>query len=847
VLPLPIDRSLPEIVAAARGSRSLVLVAEPGAGKTTRVAPALLSANVLTRDHPAIVMLQPRRVAARAAAQRIADERGWELGREVGYHVRFDRRIGRDTRLRVLTEGILTRQLLDDPFLEGVGAVLLDEFHERNIHSDLAIALLREIRQTVRPDLVLIVMSATLDAEPVARFLGHCPIIRVEGRMFPVDVEHVSSPVGMRADAIAVCVADAVDNSLRAEQEAGDVLVFLPGAEEIRRSAAALDRIARERDLLVLPLHGSLTAEEQTAALKPASRRKVILATNIAETSLTIDGVRTVIDSGLARVAGYDPRRGMDRLELSRISRASATQRAGRAGRTAPGRCIRLWTTAEDRALEAFELPEVRRVDLCGVVLSLHAWGKSDVRAFGWFEAPSDETIFAAERLLAMLGALDAETGGQITPLGRRLLAMPAHPRLARLLATAAEMGMLAEGATLAALMEEKDIVRRELAFDSPVSGSSDLLWRMELLESWDDIDPGAARQVIRARDALLRIAQTVQSKHVTPPADREAAMLQLILLAYPDRVARRRVPGGNAAAIVGGGGVKLASESVVRQAEFFVALDAQEDQRSTTREALVRIASAVRVEWLEECLPQSIRREREIVFDETRQRVVGRGRVWYRDLLLREDQDAPVDAERAGEVLAEALHARAEEIFGADESAAQWLARLRFLQTHLPEHAWPLMDAGQLGELLSTACRNKRSVEELSRGPLVSVLASSLQYPLDRLLDEHAPVELTAPSGSRIRLDYRSGVRPILAVRLQEVFGWVDTPRLALGRVSVLLHLLGPNFRPVQITDDLRSFWKTAYFQVRKDLRTRYPKHAWPEDPLTAKPEARGGHRPPR
>ncbi len=573
----------------------------------------------------------------------------------------------------------------------------------------------------------------------------------------------------------------------------------------------------------------------------------MILATNIAETSLTIDGVRTVIDSGLARVAGYDARRGMDRLELSRISRASAAQRAGRAGRTAPGKCVRLWTIAEERTLEAFELPEVRRVDLCGVVLSLHAWGKSDVRSFGWFEPPSDETILAAERLLAMLGALDAETDGMITELGRRLLAAPAHPRLARLLAQAAETGMLAEGATLAALMEERDILLRESAFVAPVAGSSDLLWRMQLLESHGDVDPAAARQVMRARDSLLRAGQVISSRRGSPPSDREAAMLQLILLAYPDRVARRRVPGAGAAAIVGGGGVKLAAESVVRQAEFFVALDAREDQRSQTRKALVRIASAVRVEWLEELFPQSIRREREVVFDEGRQRVVGRGRVWYRDLLLREDQDAPVDAERAAEVLAHALAPRAAEIFEADASAGDWLARLRFVQKHLPEHPWPAMDAAQLAALLSLACRNKRGLEELRRSPLVTVLAGSLQYPLDRLFEEQAPSELIAPTGSRVRLDYRSGARPVLAVRLQEVFGWVDTPKIAMGRVAVLLHLLGPNFRPVQITDDLRSFWKTTYFQVRKDLRTRYPKHAWPEDPLTAKPEARGRHRAPK
>ncbi|MDB5298999.1 MAG: ATP-dependent helicase HrpB, partial [Phycisphaerales bacterium] len=564
--PLPIDSHLPEIVQRVREARSLVLVAPPGAGKTTRVPPAILGAGLLSADHPNLVMLQPRRVAARASAQRIADENGWSLGREVGYHIRFEKRLGPETRLRVVTEGILSRQLLEDPFLEGTGAVLLDEFHERSLHTDLSIAMLREIRQTVRDDLILIVMSATLEAEPVAKFLGDCPIIRTEGRTYPIEITYAHAAPAGRTQELPDRVADALSDVLASAgpdatdspspisasprrpapasaspssplsasprprvptsslptspNDPGDILIFLPGAEEIRRTMQRLESTAQREDLLLLPLHGSLTGDEQFAALRPADKRKVILATNIAETSLTIEGVRTVIDSGLARVAGYDPQRGLDRLELMRISKASATQRAGRAGRTAPGRCVRLWSQQEDRAMPDFELPEIKRVDLCGTVLALHAWGKTDPRAFGWYEAPPEETLAGAERLLAMLGALTGEVDGRITPIGRRLLSLPVHPRLGRLLLAAAEQDLLAQGAAIAALLSEKDILRASAydpsaMFRPAVQASSDLLIRLDLLARAEQdrfgagarslgVDTGAARQVARVRDELL-------------------------------------------------------------------------------------------------------------------------------------------------------------------------------------------------------------------------------------------------------------------------------------------------------------------------------------------------------
>jgi ATP-dependent helicase HrpB len=910
---LPIDAHLPDIVAAARKTRSLVLVAPPGAGKTTRVPPALLRAGLLSAAHPNLLVLQPRRVAARASAQRIADENGWQLGREVGYQIRFEKRIGPETRLRVITEGILTRQLLDDPFLEGVGGVVLDEFHERSLHTDMAIAMLREIRQTVREDLILIVMSATLEAEPVSRFLGDCPIIRTEGRMYPVEISHAHAiPFGRTRelpDHVAWALEDVLSSAGQRrigseEQECppladpkqtrmsappdglasndpkqtgmsappsrqpdessddrdpGDILVFLPGVDEIRRTTIRLESLAQRQDLLLLPLHGSLTGEEQVDALRPARQRRVILATNIAETSLTIEGVRTVIDTGLARVAGYDPQRGLDRLDLKRISRASATQRAGRAGRTAPGKCIRLWSVQEDRTLADFELPEILRVDLCATVLGLHAWGKTNPRRFGWYDPPPPESLAAAERLLAMLGALTSETEGRITPIGEQLLALPVHPRLGRLLIAAAEQGVIDDGAAIAALLSEKDIVRSSgydpaAMYRPAVSASSDLLIRLDLLARAEqdrfgagaralDIDTGAARQVARARDELIRLGQRLSQsprrRNQTPP--NEDVLLMLPLLAYPDRVARRRGADANAGVMVGGGGVRLAPESAVRQAEFFLALDARQDQRRITREALVRIASAIRLEWLEELFPESIRRESGVMFDEEKQRVVGFSADYYRDLLLREDRNAAVDPDQAARVLAEALRPRAAELFAADEGASNWLARLALLRQAMPEHAWPQADAGQLADLLASAAQGRKSLDELRKIPLAPLLQGLLSYPLDRLFEQHAPQTIEVPSGSQIRLDYSSGPKPVLAARLQELFGWTDTPKIAGGRVSVVLHLLGPNYRPVQITEDLRSFWSNAYFQVRKDLRTRYPKHSWPEDPLTAAPQAKG------
>ena len=519
---LPIDASLPRIIEALRG-RSAVVVAPPGSGKTTRVAPAILRSDLLSADHPGVIVLEPRRVAARAAAARIAQEQGWTLGEEVGYQVRFERRFSPTTRLRFLTEGILTRQLLGDPFLESVGAVILDEFHERNLNSDLALALLREVRREVRPDLILVVMSATLDADPVARFLDDCPIVRSAGRSYPVSTEY--RPVNRPASALTL--VPLLEQLIIDPNASGHILVFLPGRAEIERVRKRLEPAAAHAGALVLPLHGSLSPEDQDRALLPGNRQKIILSTNVAETSLTIDGVTTVVDTGLARIVRYDAERGIDRWELARISRAAADQRAGRAGRTGPGRCIRLWSEREQRGLADFEQPEIHSVDLSATVLALHAWGTADPARFAWYDPPAPERLAASERLLLMLGGL-AGNPPRITPAGHEMLALPVHPRLARLLVAARQDGRAREGAAVAALLSERDIRARadakapgaNPARQPATSGLSDVLDRLDMLAEAEKmrfapslrsrgIDPAAARQVALLRDELTKRGST--------------------------------------------------------------------------------------------------------------------------------------------------------------------------------------------------------------------------------------------------------------------------------------------------------------------------------------------------
>lgn len=850
MLNLPIDDLLPRVREVMATSPALVLTAAPGAGKSTRVPPELVKAL------PGMVLLlQPRRIAAKSLAKRIAAEQGWRLGGEVGYRVRFEKNGGPATRLWVMTEGVLTRQLATDPYLDGVSAVILDEFHERSLHTDIALAYLRELQTSVREDLKLVVMSATMAAEPVAAYLGGCPVLTAAGRTHPVALRHWLSaeqlPLPERA---ARAVAEAI-----IDPAGGDTLVFLPGMGEIRATERALaGQPIGAVD--VLPLHGSLPPDEQDRALTPGPRRRVVLATNVAETSVTIPGVCTVIDSGQARVLYHDPVSGVEELRLESISRFSAEQRAGRAGRTAPGRCWRLWSPTFEARMRPATPPELARVELSGTLIVLKRLGYADARRFPWFEPPAVERLAAAEALLHGLGATQQEYG-PLTPLGERLAGLPLPPRLGVLLHHAAQAQCLHLGATLAALAGERDLRPPARPSDDPADPAPcDALDRLECLEhaqrvrfavnSRDHgIDGNAARQVLQARDDILAAWQgarggwNVAERERKPDAD---AICRLLLAAFPDRVGRRSPQDPNRAILMGGVAVEIARSSALfahtgmEREPLFVAVAVQAVERSGRTIVEVRQGAEVREAELA-ATPDGVVRREELLYDAVRERVVAQIRWCHRDLVLREAAGEPPDAQSACAALVAALAPRVRELFAADEATAAWLLRVAWLAQHMPELAWPAFDDALLGEVLAECANGCTTLAEVRARRPLDWLAARLTRAQAAALDEHAPATFAVPSGSRIQLTYSLDAPPVLAVRLQELFGLPATPRLAAGRVPVLLHLLAPNYRVEQITSDLASFWTNTYAQVRKDLRARYPKHSWPDDPLTAPPVAKG------
>jgi ATP-dependent helicase HrpB len=835
--PLPIDEALPELIAALRGGNAAVLIAPTGAGKTTRVPPALLAAGIVGGKR--IVMLEPRRIAARAAARRMAEENGWTLGGEVGYQVRFERKAGPGTRILVVTEGILVQMLQADPFLEETGVVIFDEIHERNLQTDLSLAMARRVQREVRPDLRLVAMSATVDPGPIAAFLGGCPTVESRGRLHPVEILHIDKPDDRPLPAqIAAGVRRVLGST------AGDVLVFLPGVGEIQRSAETLAGLAAERDLAVLPLYGDLPAEKQDAVLRPLDRRKVVLATNVAETSITIDGVTAVVDSGLVRRLRFDPATGLDRLELGKISRASADQRAGRAGRQAPGLCLRLWPAWEHPTLPERETPEIARVDLAGPALQLLSWGETDLAAFGWFEAPDSAALESALALLRRLGAVDAHG---VSPLGTTLARLPVHPRLGRLLVEGHRLGRAREAALLAALLSERDPFTRNPRGTGPRRASrSDLLDRLDALEtfesrSWENegLNAGAARFVLRARDQLLEIVRR-ELGPASSATQGDEPLLRALLTAYPDRLARRREPRSPRGVMVGGRGIRLAEESAVLEDDLFLCIDLDAGRSGPMAEALVRKASAVEPEWLP---PESLTTETVLAFDESRERVAAWKRTRYEDLVIAETEVPPPDAAETARVLAEAAAARLDRALALDDpEVAAFLARVRSLADWMPELSLPRFTEEEIRGLLPALAAGRKSFADLRRAPLLDILQGALSYPQLEAVRREAPERLEVPSGSHIRLHYEPGKPPVLAARIQEMFGLAETPRVAAGRVPVLLHLLAPNGRPQQVTHDLRSFWENTYPQIRKELAGRYPKHSWPLDPWNATPQRRPG-----
>jgi ATP-dependent helicase HrpB len=842
---LPIDDVLPRLVAAVRDGRAAVLVAPPGAGKTTRVPGALRDAGAITGD---VVVLQPRRLAARLAAARVAHERGGELGREVGYEVRFDRRVSDATRIRFVTEGVLTRRLLSDPELRGVGCVIIDEFHERHLDGDLALALVERLRAR-RPDLALVVMSATLDAEPVAAFLGGAPVVRSEGRTFPLAIEHVEQP----DDRLLGKQVAAAVRRLAQDKLDGDVLVFLPGSGEIRRCAEDLADVAALFDLAVLPLHGDLTAEEQDRAVGPARQRKVILATNVAETSVTIDGVVCVIDSGLARIARHSPWSGLPSLQVEPVSRASCAQRAGRAGRTRPGRVVRLYTRHDHDTRRAFEVPEVARTDLAGAALELHGAGLAGLGALRWYEPPPEPAARAAEELLVRLGAVAAPAGsGAITPLGRRMLRLPVHPRLARIVCEAEGRGVAAEACAIAALLGARELrlERRGRDNTARISSPSDLIDDLDaLLDARrhglrpdrlrrDGLDVTTALGADRAARQLERIADL---RAAPPPAsdeDADRALQLAILSGFPDRVGKRRAPRSADVVFAGGGSGTLAPTSAVIDAELLVAVDvAETGARGQQSRVQIRRASAIDASWLLDLYLDRIDERDELVWNAARERVERVTQMTYDGLSIDEQRDVE-GARRAGRAAAELLAKQAiaagiERFVDAD-ALAQWRARVALVAKLAPSAglatAGPGDDAA-LAQVLAGACEGAISFDELRKASLLDLLDGSLGEHR-ALVDRLAPTHLSLPRRRRVPIRYELDQPPYLASRMQDFFGLARAPTVGDGRVPLVLHLLAPNQRPVQVTTDLPGFWVKHYPALRKQLMRRYPKHAWPEDP---------------
>ncbi len=805
--PLPIDASIPALKDTLASRSSAVLQAPPGAGKTTRVPLTLMDEPWLAGRR--ILMLEPRRLAARAAARRMADSLGEQVGDTVGYRVRHETRIGPGTRIEVLTEGVLTRVVVQKPELEDVGLVIFDEFHERSLPADLGLALTLQSQAILRPDLRILVMSATLEGGPVADLLGGAAVITSEGRSFPVETIHVTRRPGTQVE---VAAAGTVRRAL--DEETGDVLVFLPGAREIRRVAGMLDGVGAE----IVQLHGNLPPQLQDRALQPSSRgvRRVVLATSIAETSLTIEGVRVVVDAGLSRVPRYSPRTGMTRLATVRVSRASADQRRGRAGRTGPGVCYRLWSAHQERDLPPSAPPEILEADLAPLALDLAAARVSDPAALQWLDPPPPASYAEACSLLIQLGALTAT--GSITAHGREMTRLAMHPRLAHMVLKGREMAAGETACELAALLTERDVLSRH-----DTVPDADIRLRLDLLRGVtvrDDVN----------QPALQSARVAVRSCRGGPGRTEQVGLL--LAFAYPDRIARQR-PGQTGKYLLRNGvGAAMHPGSLARE-EYIVAAELE----GGISESRILLAAPLSLGEIEEHFGDAVETEESVEWDEAARAVTARRRERLGALVLREAALARPDAETVREVLLDAIARDGLADLRWSETATRLRQRVGFLRRLDP--TWPdLTDdalAGSVGEWLGPHLGGVRRMADVERLDLHQILLQAIGWSRWNDLDRLAPTHIQVPSGSRVPVDYSSPEAPTLAVRLQEVFGLTETPRVGGGRVPLTLHLLSPASRPVQVTRDLAGFWRTTYFEVRKDLKGRYPRHHWPDDPLRA------------
>lgn len=874
---LPIDEALPALREALRAGPSAVLQAPPGAGKST-VVPLVLLEEDWARGKR-LMMLEPRRLAARAVAQRMARTLGESVGRTVGYRMRMDTRVSHETRIEVVTEGVLTRRLQGDPALEGFAAVIFDEFHERSLQADLGLALTLDARENLSSDLKVLVMSATLDGEAVSRMLGDAPIVTAEGRVFPVESRYLGKALPA-LEAPERPIAQWIQRALR--EEHGDVLVFLPGGREIRRVQSLLREAEVDPSVRVLPLFGDLSGDEQETALRPAppGSRKVVLATNIAETSLTIEGVRVVVDSGLVRRSVFDPATGMSRLETQRISRASADQRQGRAGRVEAGVAYRAWSEGAHRSLAAFSSPEIVDADLVPLALELASWGGGD--ALRWLDAPPAATLASARDLLSRLGAFDAS--GRITSHGRAMAGLGLHPRLAHMLLRARDIGCLRLAADLAALLTERDVFR-----GAPGSRDADITTRIDALRAERDGDGGGRgarsadvagtpaaldryalqRARAAARDLMRQVGTAASPGSDAVPADnrhrREIDFAGILLaFAYPDRIGRRRSGSHGAYTLANGRGAHFAEVQALAKSELIVAVDLDDSDR----DARILLAASIDRADLDEFLPERMQRREQIEWSSRDQAVVARRVVKLDEIVLEEKPFPDVPSEAARGAMLQGIRELGIGALPWTRDARDLQSRIEFVRQHAhqpataandrpadsnvaeggrrphtdataPDSLWPDVSdaalAASLEDWLAPWLEGVTRRDHLGRLSMVEILNGLLSWEQQRELDRLAPTHLQVPSGSRIRVDYLDESAPVVSVRLQEVFGLDATPRIAGGRVPVTFKLLSPAQRPVQVTRDLAGFWRGTYADVRKDLRGRYPKHYWPENPLDA------------
>ncbi|MEO8440186.1 MAG: ATP-dependent helicase HrpB [Spartobacteria bacterium] len=854
---LPIYELEDEIVRSLTAQPRLILQAPTGSGKSTQVPQILLDRGLLGASE--VVILQPRRLATRLLARRVAQEREGQLGDEVGYQIRFEKVASNRTRIRFVTEGILLRQLLQDPELRGVSAILFDEFHERHLYGDITLARALHLQESKRPDLKLVVMSATLESEKLEKYLAPCPVLTSSGRMHPVALEYLTKPV--RGENYPVWDLAADELVRLAGQTEGDVLVFMPGKYEISRTISSL-RASRVSDQFVaLPLYSELPPTEQDAALAAYEKRKVIVATNVAETSLTIDGVRVVIDSGLARIARFDPRRGINTLFIERISRAAADQRAGRAGRTAPGHCLRLWTESEHLERQAQEMPEVKRLDLAEVVLTLKASGIEDVGGFRWLESPDPKALENAERLLSDLGAIaplpspsstESRTTGKgaarLTSLGWRMLAFPVHPRYARMLLAAHEHGCVRGAALIAALTQGRNLLRRadgkqmrddrEDFFGSEDESDLFILLRAFRFAEKNNFDPGrcarlgvnggAAREAAQLWEQFLSIARDegldLEEREAKPDA-----IARCVLAGFPDQVAVRLDAGTLRCALVHQRRGVLARESVVHRARLLTASEIREIETSDgERQILLTLATAIKEEWLGEFFPDAVVETNEVTFDSSLRRVVGRTVTLFHDLVLLEKKTERVPLPKAAALLAREVMAGNCPLKKWDHSVEQWIARLNFAAGAFPELELPAIGDSDRALLIEQICQGATSYKEIKERPVNKVLKSWLSAAQQAGLDQLAPERIKLPNERSVKIVYSAGHSPTLAARIQDLYGVAKGLTIANGRVALRIEVLAPNHRPIQITDDLSTFWQESYLKIKAELQRKYPKHHW-------------------